>query len=100
MKPRPHVPAAAPRRVLAIEKLHQAAALRLDQRGVDPIESRPGFAALLDRVEDNGVRVVLVEDASRFTRDLVAQELSVLMLIKRGMRVVTASGDDLELAAA
>jgi hypothetical protein len=51
-------------------------------------------------VEDNGVRVVLVEDASRFTRDLVAQELGVLMLIKRGMRVVTASGDDLELAAA
>jgi DNA invertase Pin-like site-specific DNA recombinase len=63
--------------------------------GADPIESRPGFAALLDRVENNGVRVVLVEDASRFARDLVAQELGVLMLIKRGMRVITASGDDL-----
>jgi len=50
---------------------------------------------LLDRVENNGVRVVLVEDASRFARDLVAQELGVLLLIKRGMRVVTASGDDL-----
>ena len=63
--------------------------------GADPIESRPGFSALLDRVENNGVRVVLVEDASRFARDLVAQELGVLMLIKRGMRVITASGDDL-----
>jgi DNA invertase Pin-like site-specific DNA recombinase len=63
--------------------------------GADPIESRPGFAALLDRVENNGVRVVLVEDASRFARDLVAQELGVLMLIKRGMRAITASGDDL-----
>jgi len=63
--------------------------------GADPIETRPGFGALLDRVEDNGVRVVLVEDASRFARDLVAQELGVLMLIKRGMRVITASGDDL-----
>jgi DNA invertase Pin-like site-specific DNA recombinase len=63
--------------------------------GADPIESRPGFGALLDRVENNGVRVVLVEDASRFARDLVAQELGVLMLIKRGMRVITASGDDL-----
>jgi DNA invertase Pin-like site-specific DNA recombinase len=50
---------------------------------------------LLDRVENNGVRVVLVEDASRFARDLVAQELGVLLLIKRGMRVVTVSGDDL-----
>jgi DNA invertase Pin-like site-specific DNA recombinase len=63
--------------------------------GADPIETRPGFAALLDRVEGNGVRVVLVEDASRFARDLVAKELGVLMLAKRGMRVFTSSGDDL-----
>jgi DNA invertase Pin-like site-specific DNA recombinase len=63
--------------------------------GSDPLESRPGFAALLDRVENNGVRVVLVEDASRFARDLVAQELGLIMLIKRGMRVITASGDDM-----
>ena len=63
--------------------------------GADPIETRPGFTALLDRIEGNGVRVVLVEDASRFARDLVAQELGVLMLIKRGVRVLTAAGDDL-----
>jgi DNA invertase Pin-like site-specific DNA recombinase len=50
---------------------------------------------LLDRVENNGVRVVLVKDASRFARDLVAQELGMLTLIKRGMRVITTSGDDL-----
>src|SRR5262249_8496987 len=43
--------------------------------GADPIESRPGFAALLDRIEGNGVRTVIVEDASRFARDLVTQEL-------------------------
>jgi phosphoglycolate phosphatase-like HAD superfamily hydrolase len=41
----------------------------------DPIEARPGFSALLDRLESNGVRTVVVEDASRFARDLVAQEL-------------------------
>jgi DNA invertase Pin-like site-specific DNA recombinase len=34
--------------------------------GADPIETRPGFAALLDRIESNGVRTVIVEDASRF----------------------------------
>ncbi|WP_245524078.1 recombinase family protein [Methylobacterium nonmethylotrophicum] len=33
--------------------------------GADPIEARPGFSALLDRIEGNGVRVVLVEKASR-----------------------------------
>jgi DNA invertase Pin-like site-specific DNA recombinase len=63
--------------------------------GADPIEARPGFSALLDRLESNGVRTVIVEDASRFARDLVAQELGLLLLIKRGVRVVTASGDDL-----
>jgi hypothetical protein len=35
------------------------------------------------------------EDASRFARDLVAQELGVLLLIKRNVRVLTANGDDL-----
>jgi DNA invertase Pin-like site-specific DNA recombinase len=63
--------------------------------GADPIESRPGFSALLDRIEGNGVRLVLVEDASRFARDLVAQELGLLMLMKRGVRVITATGDDM-----
>ena len=63
--------------------------------GADPIETRPGFTALLDRIESNGVRTVVVEDASRFARDLVTQELGVLALIGRGVRVLTASGDDL-----
>jgi DNA invertase Pin-like site-specific DNA recombinase len=63
--------------------------------GADPIETRPGFAALLDRIEGNGVRTVLVEDASRFARELVTQELGILALIRRGVRVLTANGDDL-----
>ena len=37
--------------------------------GADPIEVRPGFSALLDRIEGNGVLTVVVEDASRFARD-------------------------------
>jgi DNA invertase Pin-like site-specific DNA recombinase len=44
--------------------------------GKDPIESRPGFAALLDALDADGVRTVLVEDASRFARDLMTQELA------------------------
>jgi DNA invertase Pin-like site-specific DNA recombinase len=63
--------------------------------GADPIETRPGFAALLDRIEGNGVRVVIVEDASRFARELMTQELGLVALIRRGVRVVTANGDDL-----
>jgi DNA invertase Pin-like site-specific DNA recombinase len=58
-------------------------------------KKRPGFASLLDRIEDNGVRTVIVEDTSRFARELVTQELGILALIKRGVRVLTANGDDL-----
>jgi DNA invertase Pin-like site-specific DNA recombinase len=64
-------------------------------KGADPIESRVGFAALLDRIEGNGVRTVIVEDASRFARELITQELGIMVLITRGVRVMTANGDDL-----
>jgi DNA invertase Pin-like site-specific DNA recombinase len=63
--------------------------------GADPIESRAGFTALLDQIEGNGVRTVIVEDASRFARELIIQELGILALINRGVRVLTANGDDL-----
>lgn len=63
--------------------------------GADAIETRAGFAALLDRIEGNGVRTVIVEDASRFARELMAQELGVSLLIARGVRLLTTSGDDL-----
>jgi DNA invertase Pin-like site-specific DNA recombinase len=36
-----------------------------------------------------------VEDASRFARELITQELGILALINRGVRVLTANGDDL-----
>jgi len=61
--------------------------------GADPIETR--FKALLDRIEANGVRVVIVEDASRFARELMAQELGIVLLTQRGVRLLTANGDDL-----
>jgi DNA invertase Pin-like site-specific DNA recombinase len=64
-------------------------------RGADPIEARPGFSALLDRIEGNGVRTVIVEDASRFARELLTQELGIIALMARGVRVLTANGDDL-----
>ena len=63
--------------------------------GADPIETRAGFASLLDRIEGNGVRTVIVEDASRFARELMAQELGITLLISRRVRLLTASGDDL-----
>jgi DNA invertase Pin-like site-specific DNA recombinase len=63
--------------------------------GGDPVEGRPGFAAMLDRIEGNGVRLVLVEDPSRFARELIPQELGILVMQRLGVRVVTAYGEDL-----
>ena len=41
------------------------------------------------------MRTVIVEDASRFARELMAQELGITLLISRGVRLLTAAGDDL-----
>ena len=61
----------------------------------DLIDGRPGFSALLDRIEGNGVRVVLVEDASRLARSIVIQEVGIVALQARGVKVVASNGDDL-----
>jgi DNA invertase Pin-like site-specific DNA recombinase len=63
--------------------------------GSDALGTRPGFAALLDLIETNGVRTVVVEDASRLARDLLTQELGIISLQQRGVHVLTSSGDDL-----
>jgi Resolvase, N terminal domain len=45
--------------------------------GADPIDVRPGFADLLARIADNGVRTIIVETANRFARDLMVQEVGL-----------------------
>jgi DNA invertase Pin-like site-specific DNA recombinase len=61
--------------------------------GYDDLADRPGFSAMLDRIEGNGVRVVLVEDASRFARKVLTQELGIVALQTRGVTVWAARGD-------
>jgi DNA invertase Pin-like site-specific DNA recombinase len=63
--------------------------------GADPIDTRPGFRALLDRIVGNGIRTVIVEDASRFARTLMVQEAGIATLAGIGVRVLTSRGDDL-----
>jgi len=66
-----------------------------DVSGADAIETRPGFSALLDKIESNGVRTVIIEDPTRFARQVVVQEVGIMAMIKRGVTVFTASGDNL-----
>lgn len=64
--------------------------------GTKELEDRPGLAALLDRVESNGVRVVLVENATRLARDLMVGEVILQQLADAGCTVIaTDSGTDL-----
>lgn len=63
--------------------------------GADLIEDRDGFAALLTHIEQEGIDVVIVEDASRFARKLLVQEIGIDLLMNRGVKLFTASGDNL-----
>jgi DNA invertase Pin-like site-specific DNA recombinase len=64
--------------------------------GAKDLDSRPGLAALIDRIESNGVRIVLVENATRLARDLMVSEVILQQLTSVGCKVVAAdSGMDL-----
>lgn len=63
--------------------------------GTKELAGRPGLARLIDRLESNGVRTVIVERADRLARDLMVQEVILGQFAKIGARIVTADGVDL-----
>src|SRR5712671_5748157 len=60
--------------------------------GADHIETRPGFAAMLAYIASNGARIIIVETASRFARDLMVQEVGFAKLQALGIKLVAAVG--------
>jgi DNA invertase Pin-like site-specific DNA recombinase len=56
--------------------------------GADPVMSRPGFSDMLAYMLGNGARVVLVENASRFARDLLVQITGHDLLKGHGVELV------------
>ena len=58
--------------------------------GTDPIDSRPGFSALLAQIAGNGVRTIVVETANRFARDLIVQEIGHKRLRALGIDLIAA----------
>lgn len=63
-------------------------------KGSDPVDARPGFAAMMTRIASNGVRTILVETANRFARDLIVQETGWRMLRDAGITLVAADSPD------
>jgi DNA invertase Pin-like site-specific DNA recombinase len=62
--------------------------------GADPVTSRPGFAAMMERIAANGVRTIIVETANRFARDLIVQETGYAMLKGQGVELIAADKPD------
>ena len=63
--------------------------------GADHIDARPpGFVEMLDYMARNGARVVLVENASRFARDLAVQITGHDFLKGQGYDLIPADAPD------
>lgn len=62
--------------------------------GADHIGDRAGFAAMLARIEGNGVRTILVEEASRFARDLAVQLAGHDLLRRLGVELIAVNAPD------
>ena len=71
------------RRLTVVAEFYDAAV-----SGGDPIHTRPGFVALLDRCKADGVSIVLVENASRFARDLAVQLTGHALMQQLGIELV------------
>lgn len=56
--------------------------------GADPVMSRDGFADMLAYMLGNGARIVLVENASRFARDLAVQLVGHDLLKRHGITLI------------
>jgi len=63
-------------------------------RRAEPGYNRPGFSAMLDRIAENGIRMILVENASRFARDLIVQETGYLYLQNLGITLIAVDDPD------
>jgi DNA invertase Pin-like site-specific DNA recombinase len=59
--------------------------------GADPINDRPGFKAMLDRITSNGVRSIIVESPDRFARDLMVSMTGHEYLKTLGVELIPAS---------
>jgi len=62
--------------------------------GADPIDQRPGFSDLLTYLHSNGARTILVENASRFARDLAVQLTGHELLKRRGIELIPVDAPD------
>src|ERR671939_170527 len=62
--------------------------------GADPINERRGFMDMLAWARENDCRTILVENASRFARDLIVQESGHDLLAREGVTLIAVDDPD------
>lgn len=62
--------------------------------GADAVDTRPGFRAMLAQMLSNCARTIIVENASRFARDLIVQETGFQMLRAKGIELIASDSPD------
>src|SRR4051795_6420012 len=72
-----------------VREFHDAAV-----SGADPIDQRPGFVEMLTYLHGDGARTILVENASRFARDLAVQLAGHDLLKARGIELIPVDAPD------
>jgi DNA invertase Pin-like site-specific DNA recombinase len=88
-----------PRQREAINRYTRAHSIEIVQEyrdegvsGTKELADRAGLAALLDAIESDGVRLVLVEKADRLARDLMVGEIILSQFRAAGASVIVADG--------
>jgi DNA invertase Pin-like site-specific DNA recombinase len=62
--------------------------------GADAVDTRPGFAEMLAYMLGNGARTIIVENASRFARDLIVQETGYAALKAKGIELIASDSPE------
>jgi len=91
-----------PRQREAIEKYAKASGISIEEEfrdegisGTTELADRDGLARLLDRIESNGVRTVLVERSDRIARDLLVGEVILGQFRDLGVTVIEAASGNI-----
>ncbi len=94
-----------PRQLDAIKKFARSKRLKIVEvykdEGVSGTEcgfDRPGLSDMMIALKSNGVRIVLVSDASRLARDLMIQEVILADFRKHGITCFESSGSELTVS--
>ena len=63
-------------------------------KGTDHVDTRKGFTDMITYMKSNGARTILIENASRFARDIIVQETGYQFLKSLGFTLIAVDDPD------